>query len=126
MGLYVAVYGILFSSNLTRTINSLHLVEGWIERNNNVNHIHALFYSLLEDDEMPIVIEKEFTVECCVRGHHVYQVDWDAKIGSELKAIYETRPGALVQDKYAMALRFNDVTVGHVPKILSEITYFYL
>ena len=27
--------------------------------------------------------------------------------------------------KYAMALKYNDVTVRHVPKSLSKITYFY-
>ena len=25
-----------------------------------------------------------------------------------------------------MALKFNDTTVGHVPKILSKVTYFFL
>ena len=71
---------------------------------------------LLKDDGIPIVTEKKFTVECCVRGHHIYQVDWDAKIGSELNAFHEARPCALLPDKYAMAVRFNDVTVEHVPK----------
>ena len=33
------------------------------------------------------------------------QIEWDVKIESELKAIYETRPGALAQDKYAMVLK---------------------
>ena len=27
---------------------------------------------------------------------------------------------------YAMALKYGDVTVGHVPKFLSKITYFYM
>ena len=38
---------------------------------------------------------------------------------------HKTRPSALVQDKYAMALKYSDVTVGHVPKYLSKITYIY-
>ena len=46
------------------------------------------------------------------------------KIESELKASHETRPGALVQEKYAMVLKYNDVTVRHVPKSLSKITHF--
>ena len=72
------------------------------------------------------MVEREFTVECCVRGHHVYQKEWEAEIGSKLTAQYETRPGALVQDKYAIALKQKDVIVGHIPKFLSKITYFYL
>ena len=35
-------------------------------------------------------------------------------------------PGALVQDKYAIALEQKNVIVGHIPKFLSKITYFYL
>ena len=72
------------------------------------------------------MVEREFTVECCVRGHHVYQKEWEAEIGSKLTAQYETRPGALVQDKYAIVLEQKDVIVGHIPKFLSKITYFYL
>ena len=33
----------------------------------------------------------------------MYQIEWDVKIESELKASHETRPGARVQDKYLMA-----------------------
>ena len=43
---------------------------------------------------------------------------------SKLKAIYETRPGPLVQDKHAIVLKYNDVAVAHVPKSLSKIIYF--
>ena len=32
----------------------------------------------------------------------------------------------LVEDKYAMALTFNDTTVGHVLKFLSKITHLFL
>ena len=62
----------------------------------------------------------------CVRGHHVYQKEWEAEIGSKSTAQYETRPGALVQDKYAIALKQKDVIVGHIPKFLFKTTYFYL
>ena len=43
-----------------------------------------------------------------------------------MTAQYETRPGALVQDKYAIALKQKNVIVGHIPKFLSKITYFHL
>ena len=80
---------------------------------------------LLNADDIPIMTEQKFTVECCVRCHHVYQSKWETKVNSELKACHETRPGALVEDKYAMALKHKDVTVGHVTKVLSKITHFY-
>ena len=62
----------------------------------------------------------------CVRGHHVYESNWDAKTESMLKPCQEKRPSALIEDKYAMALKFNVTTVGHVPKFLSKITYIFL
>ena len=88
--------------------------------------MQSLTDQILKSDKIPIVIEKELEVECCVRGHHVYESNWDAKTGSKLKPCHEKRPSALVEDKYAMALKFNDTTVGHVPKFLSKITYFFL
>ena len=30
--------------------------------------------------EIPILVEKEFTAGCFVRGHHICQCEWDAKI----------------------------------------------
>ena len=81
---------------------------------------------LLNANAIPIMIEKEFSTECCVRGHHVYQSEWEANVDSKLTVCHETRPGALVEDKYAMALKYSDVTAAHLPKFLSKITYFYL
>ena len=43
-----------------------------------------------------------------------------------MKACHETRPGALVEDKYAMALKQKDVTVRHLPKLLSKLTFLPL
>ena len=88
--------------------------------------MESLTDQILKSDVIPIVIEKELEIECCVRGHHVYENNWNAKTGSKLKPCHEKRPSALVEDKYAMALKFNDTTVGHVPKFLSKITYFFL
>ena len=88
--------------------------------------MESLKVLLLNAKDIPILVEREFTVECCVRGHHVYQKEWEAEIGSKLTAQYETRPGALVQYKYAIALKQKDAIDGHIPKFLSKITYFYL
>ena len=35
------------------------------------------------------------------------------------------RPGALVEDQYAMAIKNNAQTVGHVPKFLSKLVHFF-
>ena len=59
--------------------------------------MESLAVLLLNAKDIPILIEREFTV-----------------------------PGALVQDKYAIALKQKDVIVGHIPKFLCKITYFYL
>ena len=75
---------------------------------------------LLNANYIPIMIGKEFTLECCVRGHRVYQSKQEAKVGSD-----ETKPCALVEGKNAMALKQKDVTVRYVRKFLSKITYFY-
>ena len=85
-----------------------------------------MYIDILNAKDILILAEREFTVECCGRGHHVYQKESEAEIGSKLTAQYETRPGALVQDKYAIALKQKDVIVGHIPKFLSKITYFNL
>ena len=87
--------------------------------------LESLTDQILKSDVIPILIEKELEGQCCVRGHHVYESNWDAKTGSKLKPCHEKRPSALVEDKYAMALKFNDTTVGHVLKFLSKITYFF-
>jgi len=80
---------------------------------------------ILECDIIPILVEKELAIECCIRGYHVYQ-DQDTKIGNTLKVSHETRVAALVEDKYAMAVKSDDKTIGHIPKDLSKITYFFL
>ena len=70
-------------------------------------NLDSLEYLLLNANDIPIMTEKEFIVECCVRCHHVYQSKCKAKVDSELKPYHETRPGALVKDKYAVALKHN-------------------
>ena len=51
--------------------------------------MESLTDQILKSDVIPIVIEKELQVECCVRRHHVYESNWDAKIGSKLKPFHE-------------------------------------
>ena len=48
--------------------------------------------------------------------YYYYQTQWNAEIVSRLTTAPETRPGALVEDKYAIAVINNGKTVGNVPK----------
>ena len=81
---------------------------------------------LVKDLEIPVFVEKEFTVQCCIRGYHIYQAQWNAEIGAKLITAPEDRPGALVEDKYAIAVKNDGKTVGHVPKFLTKLTFFFL
>ena len=81
---------------------------------------------LVKDLEIPIFVEKEFNVRCCIRGYHIYQTQWIAGIGASLTPAPETRPGAFVEEKYAIAVINNGKTVGHVPKFLRKLTLFFL
>ena len=75
------------------------------------------------------VIEKEFsfTSECCIRGYHFFQSFWEAPVGSVLIAKHEDDPQSLIHDKFAIALVSNDsLTVSHIPKFMSKLTYFSL
>ena len=66
---------------------------------------YSLLSSLLiKDLETPVILEKEFTVQCCIRGYHTYQSQWNAEVGAELGAVPDTRTTALVKDKYAIAV----------------------
>ena len=82
---------------------------------------------LTKDLEIPIILEREFSAACCIRGYHIYNwAQWTAEIGSILTSEPEKRPGALVEDRYAIAIISNNQTVGHVPKFLSKLTFFFL
>ena len=88
---------------------------------------YSLLNSLLVKDlKIPIFVEKEFTVQCCIRRYHTYQAQWNAEVGAKLKTAPDTRPAALVEDKYAIAVKHDEQTVGHVPKFLSKLTFFFL
>ena len=82
---------------------------------------------LTEDLEIPIILEREFSAACCIRGYYIYNwTQWTAEIGSILTSEPEKGPGALVGDKYAITIISNNQTVGHVPKFLSKLAFFFL
>ena len=77
--------------------------------------------------EIPIILEREVSAACCIRGYHIYSwAQWTAEIGSILTSEPEKRPGALAEDRYAIAIISHNQTVGHVPKFLSKSTFFFL
>ena len=83
----------------------------------------------LLEEEIKIFLEKEFVfaVNCCVHGYHIFKSFWDAPIGSILSAKHEDDPQSLVHDKYATALiNSESVTVGHLPKFMSKLAYFFV
>ena len=61
---------------------------------------YSLLSSLLiKDLEIPVILEKEFTVQHCIRGYHTYQSPWNAEVGAESSTVPDTRTTALVKDK---------------------------
>ena len=46
--------------------------------------------------------------------------------GAKLNTAPDTRPAALIEDKYAIAVKHEEQMVGHVPKFLSKLTFFFL
>ena len=88
---------------------------------------YSLLSSLLiKDLEIPVILKKEFTVQCCIKGYLTYQSQWNAEVGAELGAVPDTRTTAFVKDKYAIAVKNGEQTVGHIPMFLSKLTFFFL
>ena len=53
-------------------------------------------------------------------------MQWNAEVGAELGAVQDTRTTALVKDKYAIAVKNGEQTVGHIPTFLSKLKFFFL
>ena len=88
---------------------------------------YSLLSSLLiKDLEIPVILERESTVQCCIRGYHAYHSQWNAEVAAELGAVPDTRTTALVKDKYTIACKNGEQTVGHIPMFLSKLTFFFL
>ena len=59
-------------------------------------------------------------------GYNIYEIQKNAEIGVRLTTAPGTRRGALVENKYSIAVVNNGKTVGHVPKFLTKLTFFFL
>lgn len=66
-----------------------------------------------------------FTLESVVRGHHVYKRIWSPRTGQVLQASAET---GNPEDRHAVALKRTGegVTLGHMPRELSKVSWFFL
>ena len=62
-------------------------------------------------------------VRSIVRGYHVYKDDWNPSIGDIFALeIEETNQ----HDRYAVAVLVNEVIVGHIPREISKIVYYFI
>lgn len=66
---------------------------------------------------------EQFTVDSVVRGHHVYKSIWTPYSGEVLAVEVEAGNG---EDQYAVAVLQSGTVVGHVPRELAQIFYFFL
>ena len=62
-------------------------------------------------------------VESMVRGYHVYKDLWTAVVGEELQCGRESEN---FRDPFAVAVKKNSDTVGHVPRRISTVCSMFL
>ena len=58
-----------------------------------------------------------------VRGHHVYKAAWSPYIREELPVQREVNN---IHDDFAVAVLMNGNTVGHVPREISRVCWYFL
>ena len=63
-----------------------------------------------------------YRIESTVCGHHVYKVSWSPYIGEELPVQHELP----VYDDFTVAVLKNSSTVGHVPREISRVYWYFL
>ena len=68
---------------------------------------------------------KTFQLDSVVRGHHVYKSIWTPNIGQVLETAAEV---SNTEDSHAVAVLYqgSTVSVGHVPREISKISWFFL
>ena len=58
-----------------------------------------------------------------IRGHHVYKSVWTPEVGKELSLVTED---GNEHDKYAVAVIKDGYVVGHMPRSLSRVSWYFL
>ena len=65
---------------------------------------------------------EHFYLESTVRGHHVYKSIWTPFIGQVLQTSTEENG----HDRFAIAVKKDDIAVGHVPREHSKVEWYFL
>ena len=60
---------------------------------------------------------------CCIRGYHVYRHIWSAAVGEVLSCEREPTNS---RDRYAVAVKKDEVAIGHLPCKVSRICSLFL
>ena len=58
-----------------------------------------------------------------VRGHHVYKEFWVPVVGEELQVLREERNE---HDRTAVSVQKSDLIVGHLPRDMARVVYYFL
>ena len=66
---------------------------------------------------------EEFEITCCIWGYHVYKEIWEAAVGEELVCAREPHNS---HDRYAVAVKREDVLIWHLPRKLSRLCSLFL
>ena len=66
-----------------------------------------------------LIQDREYST---VRGHHVYKASWSPYIGEELPVQREVNN---INDDFAVAVLKNSSTVGHVPREISRVCWYF-
>ena len=64
-----------------------------------------------------------FSIDSCVRGHHVYEAVWSPQFGETLSCHLEF---GNIMDPYAVSILKADKIVGHVPRKISAFCHLFL
>ena len=89
-------------------------------------HFHKkIFRESAECMDTPIIKMNNHVYSCesSIRGYHIYKDIWDPRMGEKLSCLQE--PGN-VHDIYAVSVMKGDDIVGHVPRNISYLCYFFL
>ncbi len=65
----------------------------------------------------------EYSIDSAIRGYHVYKNIWTPEIGEGLQLSQENGNEA---DQFAVATYKEEAVVGHVPREISRICWYFL
>ena len=79
-----------------------------------------------QESDIQLIITKAFEVEICVRGYHFYKEQ--PLLGEKLITYMDDDPMCLILDRYAVAVKVmvTGGKIGHVPKFMSKLTYYFI